>query len=309
MMSNNLKGSLFMMFSMVTFAVEDMFIKAAAQTVPIGLVLVLFGLGGTTLFVLLTWKKNEQVFHPALFSRPILIRASCEIVGRLTFALAITLTALSSASAILQATPLVVAVGAAVFFKERVGIKRWIAITIGFVGVVFIIRPSVDGFDVMSLFAVIATLGFAGRDLATRAAPMALSHVQLGVYGFFVLIPAGLSLMFYHGDAFIINFSAAVQIACATVIGVIAYYSLTIAMRTGEVSVVSPFRYTRLVFAIIIGMVVFGETPDWMTMVGSLLIVSSGGYFLIHHRFEASAITADIEESMVGQQTIKVVDK
>ncbi|WP_413283731.1 DMT family transporter [Vibrio sp. MA40-2] len=310
-MSNNLKGSLFMMFSMVAFAIEDMFIKAAAKTVPIGVVLVFFGVGGTILFVLLTWKNKQKVFHPAILSRPILIRASCEIVGRLTFALAITLTALSSASAILQATPLVVAVGAALFFKEHVGIKRWMAIIVGFVGVLFIIRPSVDGFDVLSIFAVIATLGFAGRDLATRAAPMVLSNLQLGVYGFFVLIPAGLSIMLYQDDHFTINFSAGMQIASATVIGVIAYYSLTIAMRTGDVSVVSPFRYTRLVFAIIIGMTVFGETPDLMTIIGSMLIVLSGGYFLIQHQDVANRLAEKeyVEDANVDKQAVKIDSK
>ena len=281
---DNTRGSIFMVLAMAAFAIEDMLIKAAASTVAIGLILALFGLGGMLIFILLTWKRGEVVLHPAISSRPVLMRAGCEVIARLTFALAITLTALSSASAILQATPLIAIIGAAFFFGERVGLKRWLAVSVGFIGVLMIIRPGLDSFEATSLFAVIATLGFAGRDLATRAAPMVLSNMQLGVYGFFVLIPTGLAMLLYSGDPVHLDWIASTQIAGAILFGVIAYYALTIAMRTGDVSVVSPFRYTRLLFALIIGVSVFGENPDVMTLLGSLLIVLSGGYTLIQSR-------------------------
>lgn len=280
-----------MVLAMAAFAIEDMLIKAAASTLPIGLILTLFGLGGMLIFTGLTWKNGESVLHPSILSRPILIRAACEVLARLTFALAITLTALSSASAILQATPLIVILGAAIFFGERVGINRWLAVLVGLVGVLMIIRPGLEGFQVESLFAVIATLGFAGRDLATRAAPPALSNMQLGVYGFFVLIPAGLILLIYTGESVQFNVVAGLQVTGAILFGVIAYYSLTIAMRTGEVSVVSPFRYVRLLLAIVIGLLVFGETPDMATILGSLLIVLSGGYTLIQSRRQTAGLS------------------
>jgi drug/metabolite transporter (DMT)-like permease len=280
-----------MVLAMAAFAIEDMLIKAAASTLPIGLILTLFGLGGMLIFTGLTWKNGESVLHPSILSRPILIRAACEVLARLTFALAITLTALSSASAILQATPLIVILGAVFFFGERVGINRWLAVLVGLVGVLMIIRPGLEGFQVESLFAVIATLGFAGRDLATRAAPPVLSNMQLGVYGFFVLIPAGLILLIYTGESVQFNVVAGLQATGAILFGVIAYYSLTIAMRTGEVSVVSPFRYVRLLFAIVIGLLVFGETPDMATILGSLLIVLSGGYTLIQSRRQTAGLS------------------
>lgn len=273
-----------MLFAMAAFAIEDMLIKAAANTVAIGFVLALFGLGGMLIFILLTWQRGEAVFHPEILSRPILIRAGCEVIGRLTFALAITLTPLSSASAILQAMPLVVVIGAALVFGEQVGLKRWFAILVGFVGVLMIIRPGLDGFEVASLFAVIATLGFAGRDLATRAAPPVLSNMQLGVYGFFVLIPTGLAMSFYNNETIQLDLLAGSQILGAIIFGVAAYNALTIAMRTGDVSVVSPFRYSRLLFALILGVFVFAERPDAVTLLGSLLIVLSGGYTLIQSR-------------------------
>ncbi len=279
-----------MVLAMAAFSIEDMLIKAAANIVPVGLILALFGLGGMMIFILLTWKKDEVVIHPAILSRPILVRAGCEVIGRLTFVLAITLTSLSSASAILQATPLLAIIGAAFFFGEEVGLKRWIAVVIGFIGVLMIIRPGLEGFESASLFAVIATLGFAGRDLATRGAPKVLSNMQLGVYGFFVLIPTGISMMLYSDEPMQIDFLSSIQITGAIIFGVIAYNALTIAMRTGDVSVVSPFRYTRLLFALILGVFVFGENPDLMTLLGSLLIVVSGGYTLIQSRKKAVSV-------------------
>ena len=273
-----------MVLAMAAFAIEDMFIKAAANTAAIGLVLTIFGLGGMLIFIVLTWQRGEVVLHRAILSRPILLRASCEVLGRLTFALAITLTPLSSASALLQATPLVVVIGAALFFGEQVGLKRWLAIVAGVVGVLMIIRPGLDSFEAAALFALVSTLGFAGRDLATRAAPPVLSNMQLGVYGFFVLIPTGLVMLWYSGDTIELNTSASLQILGAVIFGVAAYYSLTIAMRTGEVSVVTPFRYTRLLFAMILGIAVFGEQPDEMTIIGSIVVVLSGGYTLVQSR-------------------------
>lgn len=281
---DNTRGSLFMILAMAAFAVEDMFIKAASANMPTGLVLALFGLGGTLLFMLLTKQRGEQIIHPALLSKPILLRSLSEITGRLFYTLAITLTPLSSASAILLATPLVVVMGAALLFGEKVGIKRWLAILVGFVGVLMIIRPGLEGFTPASIFAVIGTLGFAGRDLATRAAPPVLSNMQLGVYGFFVLMPTGFALLLYSGEAISFDPGASMQILGSIIFGVIAYNALTIAMRAGDVSVVTPFRYTRLIFALILGIFVFGERPDLMTLLGGTLIVISGGYTLIKNR-------------------------
>jgi len=281
---DNLRGSLFMVLAMACFSVEDAFIKAAAKTVPLGEIIFLFGLFGALLFILITLFHGEKVFHPAILSRPIFIRSLCEIVGRLFFSISLVLIPLSSLAAILQATPLVVVMGAAIFFGEKVGWRRWTAILIGFIGVLMIIRPGLDGFEPASLFAVLGTLGFAGRDLSTRAAPKVLSNSQLGVYGFFILIPTGLLILFFsdsNSNFVIPNQIASLQILGTIVFGVTAYYSLTVAMRIGEVSVITPFRYTRLVFALLIGIGLFGERPDTLTIVGSAIIIVGGIYTLL----------------------------
>jgi len=282
--SANLRGSLWMVAAMAGFAVEDMFLKAATAHIPLGQALLIFGLTGAAFFALLAKRAGETILHPALLSRPLLIRSSFEVAGRLFYSLAIALTPLSTASAILQATPLVVVAGAALLFGETVGWRRWTAITTGFLGVLLILRPGVEGFTLLSLVTVAGMAGFAGRDLATRAAPPALSNRQLGMIGMTMLAVAGGIILTVTGGARLPDPTAAALLAAMTVCGIFAYNALTIAMRTGEVSVVTPFRYTRLVFAMILGVLVFHERPDTLTLAGSALIVASGLYTLTRSR-------------------------
>lgn len=279
-LSENHRGALFMVFAMGAFALEDMALKAAARDIPIGQAVALFGLGGLVIFALIARAQGARVFHPDLRSPVLIWRSLSEIAGRLFYALAIALTPLSSASAILQATPLVVALGAVIFFNEQVGIRRWLAIFVGFIGVLMILRPGLDAFDPLSIFAVLGMLGFAGRDLATRASPASLSGAQLGVAGFAMLTVAGVALVAFDGEMRALTAAAAGFLVLATVFGVLAYGALTLAMRTGEVSIVTPFRYSRLLFALILGVVVFQERPDMMTLAGSAIIVLSGLFLL-----------------------------
>ncbi|MGO4855502.1 DMT family transporter [Phaeovulum sp. W22_SRMD_FR3] len=288
-MDGNLRGAILMVLAMAGFAFEDMFVKSAARHLPVGEILILFGLGGMLCFMVLTKRRGEPLYHPAVLSRPLLIKAAMEVMGRLGYTVALALTPLSNASAILQATPLVVVAGAAVIFREPVGWRRWAAIALGFAGVLIILRPGLEGFELASLWAVVGMLGFAGRDLATRAAPPVLSNVQLGIYGFLMLIPTGVILLMFTGGAVMPAPREALDLLAAVGFGVGAYYGLTAAMRMGEVGVITPFRYTRLVFALILGVVVFAERPDALTLIGAAVIIGSGIYTLIRGRQVARA--------------------
>ena len=156
---------------MALFALEDALLKGASATLPIWQILLLFGAGGTVVFAIVAIVRGTRLFHPDVLSRPMKVRVLFEIFGRLFYVLAITLTPLSAATVILQATPLVVVAGAALFFGETVGWRRWSAILIGLIGVGVIIQPTGDSFTALSILAVLGMLGFAGRDLASRAAP------------------------------------------------------------------------------------------------------------------------------------------
>lgn len=276
-MTDNHRGSLYMTGAMALFAVEDMFLKAAAQTMPLGLVMVMMGLAGVIWFSAVSLSRAEPPYPRSLASRTMALRSLSEIVGRVFYGLAIALTPLSVASSILQATPLVVVLGAALLFGEKVGARRWALILLGFAGVLIIIRPGLSGFDALSLLAVAGLLGFAGRDLATRAAPLTLSNAQLGNSGFAMLALAGLILLGVGGAVPALPDAASLlKAAGATGFAILAYSFLTTAMRTGEVSAVTPFRYSRLLFAMVLGIAVFGERPDGATLLGAAVIVGCG---------------------------------
>lgn len=277
----NIIGSSWMIGAMAAFAVEDGFLKAASAQLPVGQVLILFGLGGACLFAIGILWRGETLFSKDVVSPTMRLRMFFEIIGRLFYVLALISTSLSSTTAILQATPLVVVLGAAVLFGEKVGWRRWFAIGLGLIGVLIILRPTAESFSISSLLAVIGMLGFAGRDLASRAAPLSLSAFVLGLYGFLAVVFAGIVFSLWQGQAFVWPaMHGALYMVGAVLFGTVAYVSLMKAMRTGEVSSVTPFRYTRLLFGIGLGLSVFGETLDVPMMVGSSVIVLSGLFIL-----------------------------
>lgn len=278
-LTDNQRGALFMSASMAGFAVEDVFVKAAARDLPLGQVLLTIGLLGMLAFAAMAARKGEALLPRAFLSRAMLVRSGFEVTGRLFYGLSITLTALSTTSAILQATPLVVVAGAALVFGERVSPQRWLAVLVGFVGVLVILRPGAD-FSALSLLAVVGLLGFAGRDLATRAAPKGLSNRQLGALGFAMLATAGAILLAVGRGFALPSPLGLAHLAGGTLFGMLGYHALTYAMRTGEVSAVTPFRYTRLIFAMVLAIALFGERPDLATWVGAALVVGSGVYAL-----------------------------
>lgn len=270
-----------MIAAMAVFAVEDAFIKAASVTLPVGQVLVIFGLGGALVFAALALFNKEPLYTADVVSRPMCIRVIFEIIGRLFYVLALSLIPLSAATVILQATPLVVVAGAALVFGEKVGWRRWAAIVIGLIGVVVIIQPGTESFSARSLLAIIGMIGFAGRDLASRAAPAKLSTAILGLYGFLAIIVAGGVFAVWQGVAFVMpDAGTSLYVLGAVLAGVVAYSCLMKAMRTGEVSAVTPFRYSRLLFGIALGIMLFGERLSLAMVVGSALIVVSGLFIL-----------------------------
>ncbi|MEY8831302.1 DMT family transporter [Sedimentitalea sp. XS_ASV28] len=281
----NLRGAALMTLAMLGFAVEDMFVKLLAGVFPTWQIIGILGMGGGIVFGALTLLRREVLFPRAALSPTVLVRNLGELIGTVGFVTAIALTPLSSASAILQATPLAVTLGAALFFREPVGWRRWSAILAGFFGVLMIIRPGMDAFDPLSLFAVIAVVGLAVRDLATRNVPRATSSFQLSFLAFMTLIPAATLLSIFSPSGFVMPAASHWGLILgAVVMGVASYYAIVAAMRIGEVSFVTPFRYSRLIFALVIGMLVFRETPDLTMLTGAAIIVGSGIYTLWRER-------------------------
>jgi drug/metabolite transporter (DMT)-like permease len=276
---DNLRGSILMVVAMALFAIEDMFIKLLAASLPVGQILLLLGAGGGAIFAAIAKSQGARLWSADLWHRGVLIRNGGEIVGTMGFITAIALTPISSASAILQAIPLAVTLGAALFLGESVGWRRWTAIAVGFCGVLLVIRPGTDGFEPLSIFAVIGVVGLAARDLGTRMVPPTISSMQLSAYAFALLVPTGGLMMAVTGDTWTMpGGSAWLFLIAAQGIGVVAYGLIVAATRLGEVGAIAPFRYARIVFAMIVGVTVFGERPDALTLTGASIIVASGLY-------------------------------
>lgn len=277
----NLRGILLMVASMAGFAVEDALIKAASASVPVGQILMLLGIGGTIIFGTLARLRGQRLLSPVVLLRPVLLRNLSEMVATMCFVSAIALAPLSTVSAILQATPLAVTLGAAVVLGAPVGWRRWTAIVVGFAGVLLILRPGAAAVDLGSVLAVISVVFLAARDLATRAVPASVPSMLLATYGFASIVPAGAILLAASGGAVAPDPEAALALAAALVVGVFAYYAIVAAMRVGDIAVVTPFRYSRLLFAVAIGVIVFGERPDATTLAGAAIVIASGLYTLL----------------------------
>lgn len=278
---DNLKGILFMILAMAGFACEDLFIKMLSENLPISEIIIILGFSGSIIFLIIGLLTKAPIFHQGLLTTPVIIRTLCELFGALFFVLAIALTPLSSASAIIQVMPLLVTIGAAIFFKEKVGWRRWTAVFVGFIGVLLILRPGFGSFMPASIFALLGATFLAGRDLATRAIEVKLPSVTISLYAFLAFGVSGIMLIPFSSEMLVPSYKDILFFAGASAFGVIAYYSIVIAARTGEMSVISPFRYSRLVFAMLLSIIVLSERPDMLTLLGAAIIVASGVYTFV----------------------------
>ena len=278
---DNLKGILFMILAMAGFACEDLFIKMLSENLPISEIIIILGFSGSIIFLIIGLLTKAPIFHQGLLTTPVIIRTLCELFGALFFVLAIALTPLSSASAIIQVMPLLVTIGAAIFFKEKVGWRRWTAVFVGFIGVLLILRPGFGSFMPASIFALLGATFLAGRDLATRAIEVKLPSVTISLYAFLAFGVSGIMLIPFSSEMLVPSSKDILFFAGASAFGVIAYYSIVIAARTGEMSVISPFRYSRLVFAMLLSIIVLSERPDMLTLLGAAITVASGVYTFV----------------------------
>lgn len=278
-MSDTLRGAALMVAAMLAFSIEDALIKGTATLIPAGQVMMTLGLFGTIGFALLLRHRGQSLFTRALLTPAVLFRSGCELLGTAGFVAALTLGNLSTATAILQAVPLVVVLGAALFLGEQVGWRRWTAVGLGLVGVMMVIRPGAADFDPNSLFALVAVVCLSARDLATRRIPAGVPSNQLSGAAFATTILSGLLLFFLTGERPVIPSPLALGgLAATLVVGMVAYSTIVAATRIGEMSVIAPFRYTRILFALLVATLIFGERPDAWTYAGAALIVGSGLY-------------------------------
>ena len=270
-----------MILAMAGFAFEDLFIKLLSTYFPISEVIIILGFTGTFIFFIIALLQNAPIIHKDLLNKHVIIRTICELLGAVFFVTAIALTPLSSATAILQIAPLLVTIGAVIFFKEKVGWRRWTAVFIGFIGVLLIVRPGFEGFMPASIFAILGSVFLAARDLATRAMQVKLPSVTIALYAFIAFGISGILIIPFNSPMVIPTSNQIIYFIGASAFGVIAYYSLVISSRIGEMSVISPFRYSRIVFAMLLAIIILDENPDGLTLIGASIVVASGLYTFV----------------------------
>jgi len=166
-----------------------------------------------------------------------------------------------------------------------VGWRRWSAIVVGFAGVLMIVRPGLEGFDPSVILVLLAVLAIAARDLLTRLVDSNISSTVVSFQAFASLILAGGALLLLTGDqARTIDLRQGGMMAGGILFGVLGYYAIVVATRIGDASAITPFRYSRLLFSILVGVLVFGERPDALTLGGAALIIASGLYTFLRER-------------------------
>ncbi len=278
-----------MILAMALLALSDMFIKLSSQVLSPGYVMFLLSLGGTLCFMLIAkWQGANLLSRDALHPW-VLARGALEIIGGLGLVLSIGMIPLSLFAAIMQMAPLVVTLGAAVFLKEPVGPRRWLAILVGIIGMLLVIKPGTDGFEPAALFAVMGVCGLGLRDLITRLSPSHIPSISLATWGFAATIPIGLGLIFVSETPTNVTAITVWHMGGGIIVTALGYYAVTQAMRMAPAAIVSPFRYTRLIFTMSLGVLIFGERPDGLTLLGAAIILSAGLYALYRERKLAMA--------------------
>lgn len=269
---------------MVAFAIADMFIKMAAGAMSSAHTILLLMGGSLLVFVTLAVVQREPLINRDALSRVLLIRYVAEITGTFGMVQALRLVPLSTVGAILQATPLVVVLGAVLLLGEKVSWRRWSAIGVGFVGVLLVVQPGAQAFDINVLWAVLAMLGLSARDLTTRVTPAGMASSCLAAYTMMAALPFALAWVLITESSLLPVEPNWLLVVAMISFATVGYLMIISSIRIAPVSVVSPYRYSRLLFLLLLGVLVFGERPDVLMLCGASLIIVSGLYTMWRER-------------------------
>ena len=277
-MSANLKSIILMIIGMGCLTLGDLLIKIASQTLPIGQVMIVFGVGSITVFLGLMRLKRESVRLSPFNNPAVVLRNIGDLIAINGMCLALVFVPISTIGAVIQTVPLMVTAAAALFFGERVGTRRWLAIVTGFLGTLFIIQPGAATFDITTTFVLIAAVGMTLRDITTKLVRENFSTLLLSSYTSVLFLISGGVLLIISGGAIVPDIGMIAILAAMITSGSLGFFFTTKAVRLGDVSVVIPFRYTRLLFSVAAGILILGEQINAMMFFGSALTILSGLY-------------------------------
>jgi len=286
-LSDNMRAAILMMMSMSAFTINDAFMKLTSEQVPFFQGIFLRGVMITIGLLVFLSIKRQLRFRPDRRDWGLIgLRTFAEATGTVLFLTALYKMPIANLTAILQALPLTVTLAAALIFKEPVGWRRLTAIVIGFAGVLLIVQPGADGFTLYSVYGLLAVLCVTLRDLSAR-------RLSPGIPSGVVALGAavGVSAMAGVGSTTETWIQPSVsdfwRLAGAAGCLMVGYISAVSAMRLGDIGFVAPFRYTSLLVALIIGLVLFGEWPDPLTLTGAAIVVATGLFTLYRERHSA----------------------
>lgn len=277
-LSNNTRGALLMTLSMAGFTCNDALSKAVSPLMNVGQLMLVRGLF-TSILVFLVARHLGALGHVRMLKDPMIgLRVLFETLAAVTFLSALGSMPLANISSILQSLPLAVTLGAALFLQEPVGWRRWLAIGIGFVGVLIIIRPGPDGFTLSSLYVLLSVFFAAARDLVTKKVDPTTSSLAITLCTATGVTIAGAILTPVLGGWTPLSGGTWAIMVLTSLLIFVGYQGIIMAMRTGEISFIAPFRYTSLLWAVALGMLFFGEVPDAWMATGASVVIGSGLY-------------------------------
>jgi drug/metabolite transporter (DMT)-like permease len=279
--------------AMAGFTMNDAITKAVSSEMNFGEIMLVRGVVAIALIAALAWHQGALRPLRTLVMKPVALRVVGEVLGTVTFLAAIVHLPLANTAAIFQALPLAVTLGAALMFGEPVGWRRWLAIVAGFIGVLIIVRPGVEGFNQFSLFALISVAFCALRDLATRRIPEKIPSLFITLVTTVTVTIAGAAIIVPLGGWTPPSPRALGLLTLAAVLLLSRYHCVIMALRSGAISAVAPFRYSALLWAMLLGYLVFGDVPDAMMVTGASIIVLSGLYAFYRERIRHRPVAAD----------------
>ncbi|MEO0372979.1 MAG: DMT family transporter [Pseudomonadota bacterium] len=273
--------------SMAAFTFNDTLMKMMAGAVPLYQVLFLRGLMTTVMVAVIAWKMGAlTVSIPSKDRLLILLRSLADTGAAFFFLTALFNMPLANVTAILQALPLTITLAAWAVLGEPVGWRRFAAIAVGLIGVLLIIRPGAADFTIYSLYGLGAVACVTARDLLTRSMTNAVP-TMLVVLANSATIMVVFGLMTWPADWVEMTPDTWALTIGAALFIILAYLFSILVMRVAEISFVAPFRYTGLLWALILGYVVFGDWPAPLTLLGAGIVVASG-LFTLYRETRAS---------------------
>ena len=277
-LNSNMKGATLMTACVSAYVINDVFMKLLFSEIALFQAVFLRSIITVPPILIMVWITKVAIRNLSKQDkRLILVRVGAEIFITITFLTALKHMPLANVTAILQALPLAITMAAALFLAEPVGWRRWSAILVGFVGVLIVVRPGLEGFNIYSLSAFMAIIFLTVREISTRKLKSEVPTITVvlstavGSTLFAGIMMIGSEWDTVSAVSWLLILGAAVAVLIATLLSVMA-------MRIGDIGFVSPFRYTSMLGAIGLGILMFGDWPDQPTLVGTLIIVSTGIY-------------------------------